>query len=99
MTLHIVNRSPTQSDALDSCIRRAQPGNAILLIEDAIYALLILEQLFSKHQKLSQLEIYALAEDVTARGASQWCTEQIRLVDYQGFVALTEHYPSSLSWY
>ena len=36
--LHIVNKSPSQSRTLDSCLRLAQPGSAVLLIEDGVYA-------------------------------------------------------------
>lgn len=99
MVLHIVNKSPSQSDALDSCIRIAEPGSAILLIEDAVYALLKLEELKTKHEKLDRIEIYALIGDAAARGTTQWRTEQIELIDYTGFVELTEQYTSSVSWY
>ncbi len=99
IVLHIVNKSPSQSDTLDSCIRRAEPGSAILLIEDAVYALLTLEELNTKYKKLKQIKIYALAEDVSARGLRQWSADQIELIDYAGFVELTEHYASSMSWY
>ena len=36
--LHIVNKSPFQTSTLDTCLRMALPGNALLLIEDGIYA-------------------------------------------------------------
>ena len=36
--LHIVNKSPTQTNALQSCLRLAKSGHALLLIEDAVYA-------------------------------------------------------------
>ena len=36
--LNIVNKSPFQSTSLDTCLRMAQPGQGLLLIEDAIYA-------------------------------------------------------------
>jgi tRNA 2-thiouridine synthesizing protein B len=36
--LHIVNKSHMQTSALQSCLRLAQPGSALLLIEDAVYA-------------------------------------------------------------
>ena len=35
--LHTVNKSPYQSDALTTCFGLAQPGSAVLLIEDGIY--------------------------------------------------------------
>jgi tRNA 2-thiouridine synthesizing protein B len=35
--LHIVNKSPLERNALDSCLSAAQ-GGALLLTEDAVYA-------------------------------------------------------------
>ena len=35
--LHIVNKSPLERNALESCLRVAQ-GGALLLTEDAVYA-------------------------------------------------------------
>ena len=36
--LHIVNHSPLSSRNLASCLRFALPGDALLLIEDGVYA-------------------------------------------------------------
>ena len=36
--LHIVNKSPLDRPSLDTCLATAQPGGAILLIEDGVYA-------------------------------------------------------------
>ena len=36
--LHIVNKSPYDRNSLDTCLRLAAPGSAILLIEDGVYA-------------------------------------------------------------
>ena len=36
--LHIVNKSPLERNSLDSCLRIAAPGGAVLLIEDGVYA-------------------------------------------------------------
>ena len=36
--LHIVNKSPLEKNALDSCLTHAQAGSTILLIEDGVYA-------------------------------------------------------------
>tara|TARA_B110000438_G_scaffold229539_1_gene224338 strand:- start:186 stop:488 length:303 start_codon:yes stop_codon:yes gene_type:complete len=97
--LHIVNKSPSQSNVLDSCIHRTEPGSAILLIEDAIYALFKYNELNTKHKNLAKIKVYALADDVIARGATEWSPDNIKLIDYAGFVKLTELYQSSVSWY
>jgi tRNA 2-thiouridine synthesizing protein B len=36
--LHIVNKSPLASRTLSSCLGLARAGEALLLIEDAVYA-------------------------------------------------------------
>ena len=36
--LHIVNKSPTQTRSLESCLRMVMPEHAVLLIEDGVYA-------------------------------------------------------------
>ncbi|WP_347258560.1 DsrH/TusB family sulfur metabolism protein, partial [Methylocaldum sp.] len=36
--LHLVNRSPQESRALEDCLARAGKGDAVLLIENAVYA-------------------------------------------------------------
>jgi len=38
--LHLINKSPFERTALDSCLRLAKPGSSILLIEDGVYAAL-----------------------------------------------------------
>jgi tRNA 2-thiouridine synthesizing protein B len=38
--LHTVNKSPFERNTLEACLKRAVPGTAILLIEDAVYAAL-----------------------------------------------------------
>ncbi len=38
--LHLVNKSPFDRNALDSCLRLAQAGSSVLLLEDGVYAAL-----------------------------------------------------------
>ena len=35
--LHIVNKSPYERNSLESCLRLASKGSAVLLIEDGVY--------------------------------------------------------------
>ena len=39
-TLHTVSRSPFRDVALESCLRVALPGSAVLLLEDGVYGAL-----------------------------------------------------------
>ena len=97
--LHIVNKSPYQNSSLASCLRLLQPGQSLLLIEDAVYAA---DSAGSQQAALQQAatlaKVYALRPDVEARGLGQRVMEQVTLVDYSGFVALVAETRTSHSW-
>ena len=38
--LHLINKSPTDRNSLDSCLRLAEAGSSVLLLEDGVYAAL-----------------------------------------------------------
>ncbi|MGE5168896.1 MAG: sulfurtransferase complex subunit TusB [Rudaea sp.] len=97
--LHIVNKSPFENTALESCLRMARPGSAVLLIEDAVYAATrgnSLEHQVS--QATDALELYALVPDLEARGMKGAALDGVRLVDYGGFVDLVAAHDSVQSW-
>ncbi len=97
--LHTVNKSPFERNALDTCLKHAQKGDAILLIEDGVYGTLK-DTVASKkvEQALKDMSIYALQPDLEARGIQDRILDGIQLVDYAGFVDLvTEHSPVQ-SW-
>lgn len=65
--LHIVNKSPYERNALDSCLRIATNGSAVLLIEDGVYAAVKGGSFEGKVQAaLPGLKIYALGPDLSA---------------------------------
>ena len=65
--LHIVNKSPLERNALDSCLAAAQPGAAVLLIEDGVYAATRGTAAEGKLRAASaHVEIYVLAPDLEA---------------------------------
>ena len=98
--LHIVNKSPFQSSALSSCLRVLQPGSAVLLIEDGVYAGLARNAADSGlAAAITNQAVYALESDVTARGLNSHILDSVTLIDYEGFVELTERYTTSQSWY
>ena len=97
--LHILNTSPQERHALDSCLRIAPEGGAILLIEDAVYAATrgtVLEARI--REALARFSIYALLPDLEARAVADRVIEGIRTVDYGGFVDLVAEHPSCQSW-
>jgi len=98
--LHIVNKSPYERGSLDTCLRMARDGAAILLIEDGVYALMKNASTAAQlHSALKKYKIYALEPDMKARGVSpENAIEGVSLVDYDGFVQLTTEYDKLQSW-
>jgi tRNA 2-thiouridine synthesizing protein B len=99
MILHTVNKSSFHNNSLDACLRVAQAGCGIVLIEDGVYAATDLQNNRLTEQILSAHTVYALVPDLKARGLLARVLPGIELVDYQGFVALTESFDSVQSWY
>ncbi len=97
--LHIVNKSPFERNALDSCLRFGRDGSAVLLIEDGVYAATrgnIAEPKIKA--ALGQMKIYALRPDLEARGMQETVIEGVQLVDYGGFVDLVTSHNAVQSW-
>jgi tRNA 2-thiouridine synthesizing protein B len=97
--LHIVNKSPSQTHTLASCLRLAQSGSAVLLIEDGVYAASKGNADASAlHAACDRLQVYALQPDCDARGITASLAEGITLVDYGGFVDLVAQRKTAHSW-
>ena len=98
--LHIVNKSPYDRNSLDTCLRLALAGSAILLIEDGVYAVRKHSSASEKvQQALQNHSVYALQPDLQARGVqAESLIDGIELIDYEGFVKLTTEYDKTQSW-
>lgn len=97
--LHIINKSPFDTNTLDTCLRMAQPGDALLLIEDGVYAATQGSAVAERvRQACATLKVHALQPDIDARGLTSKLLSGVTLVDYGGFVDLTEQYDTSHSW-
>jgi tRNA 2-thiouridine synthesizing protein B len=97
--LHIVNKSPYERNSLESCLRLAQPGSAVLLIEDGVYAATRGNAAEAKlREAMKRVKVYALAPDLDARGMTARAIEGVNLVDYGGFVDLVCAQPNCQSW-
>jgi tRNA 2-thiouridine synthesizing protein B len=95
MTLHIVSKSPFSSQALHDCLQSLTEGDALLLLEDGVYAL--------KHQALHDLQeakVYCLIADSEARGMQASSTlPSVEMINDARWVQLcTEHNPI-VSWF
>ena len=97
--LHIVNKSPDTAGALQSCLRVAQDGHSVLLIEDAVYAATpAAAARCGLSAALSRLKVYVLLPDLEARGMAARRIPGIEPVDYTGFVDLAAGHPTCQSW-
>ena len=96
--LHIVNKSPLTSSALENCLSIAASGE-ILLIEDAVYAAAAGNASEAKlREAMGRLKVYVLQPDLEARGMGDRLIAGVTAVDYGGFVNLTISNNTCQSW-
>lgn len=100
-SLHTLNKSPTAAPLLRRCLRLAQPGSTIVLIEDAVYAAVEGSPgaaLLRAHQ--DRFTFHALRADLQARGlAERRLIEVVGVIDDADFVTLVVQHPRVISWY
>ncbi len=98
--LHTVNKSPFEKSAFKSCLDHAKPGDAVLLIEDGVYAATKGTAPAARIAALNgDLSLYALGPDLAARGIPDSAViEGISVVDYGGFVDLVAGNDVSQAW-
>ena len=98
--LHTVNKSPFERTSLDSCLKFAQPGAAVLLIEDGVYAALTGTSAEDQvKDALNRVKIYVLGPDLKARGFAEGrLINGISVVDYAGFVDLAAETAKVQAW-
>ena len=97
--LHIVNKSPFERNSLESCLRLASKGSAVLLIEDGVYGATKGSNVEGKVQgAMADLKVYALDADLQARGMADRVLDGVTVVDYGGFVDLVAEHTNCQSW-
>ncbi|MCK4951807.1 MAG: sulfurtransferase complex subunit TusB [Gammaproteobacteria bacterium] len=95
--LHIVNKSPFQNNALESCLRFLSNDDTVILIEDGVYAAMPgTEKSGLIESVMKNNKVYAISADLSARGIDQ-IMGQITRVDYEAFIDLIEAQPTQ-SW-
>lgn len=99
-TLHTVNKSPYEKDALAACLRLAKQGSAILLLEDGVYGAMDGAQMSAEvKEAMTGIKVYVLGPDFAARGcAADRMIEGLETVDYSGFVELATRYDTVQAW-
>ncbi len=97
--LHIVNKSPFERVAFDSCLMHAQAGDSILMIEDAVVGAINGTSFSDKlTAAMADKAVYVLGADLAARGLEGKAIEGVQIVDYAGFVDLTANTDRTQSW-
>lgn len=98
--LHLVNKSPFERNALESCLKHAEAGSAIMLIEDAVYAAAS-GTVFSDAMTSTATRhtVCVLGPDLAARGiAADNVLDGITVIDHGGFVDLVVDKGPVVSW-
>ena len=99
-TLHTVNKSPFERNALLSCVDHLGGGDAVLLIEDGVLAASngsVVAPLI--HQAMKAGQVYILGPDLAARGFKpENVIEGVQFVDYRGFVELATRHERTVAW-
>jgi len=99
--LHTVNKSPFEKNSLDSCLRLALPGSAILLLEDGVYAAMQGTEIAARvSDAINRCSLYVLGPDLEGRGLdADAVIPGISVIDYRGFVDLTVENDKVQSWF
>jgi|TARA_B100001057_G_C22667769_1_gene878576 tRNA 2-thiouridine synthesizing protein B len=69
--------------------------DAMLLVEDAIYAAISGHKMYNM---LRDLKVYVLDADVMARGCATKMSKTTKTISYDGFVELTEQHSNIITW-
>ncbi len=98
--LHTVNKSPFERNTLDSCLRLAKKGSAILLFEDGVIgAVKGTAKSSAIEGALSDYDVFVLGPDLKARGLSEdQVIDGVTVVNYGGFVDLVEQRGTVSAW-
>jgi tRNA 2-thiouridine synthesizing protein B len=96
MILHILNRPPSSSLVYRDALAAMAGNDRLLLIEDGVMGALTSQV---RHFQEIEGRLFALREDLSARGLEGQCDASVLVVDVDGFVSLTEEADKTVSWF
>lgn len=96
--LHTVNKSSFERNTLQSCLNTIDDTSVILLIEDGVISATNNSKSSMLADLAAQGRVYALQGDIDARGISSKVADNVKLVDYAGFVDLVVEHGTAVSW-
>ncbi len=94
--LFTLANSPQSCD-LTALLRLIGPQDAFLLMQDGVLAAVRNSEAGERLATLG-LPVYVLSEDLAARGLVGQILHSATLIDYTGFVALTEKHTQHIAW-
>lgn len=97
-TLHTVNKSPFESATFETCLGLAKSGSTVLLIEDGVYAATSGNRASDAISKADGINFAVLGPDAKARGVDSKLADGIKVVDYDGFVAMAAEHDTVQAW-
>ncbi|PPI87855.1 sulfurtransferase complex subunit TusB [Candidatus Pantoea edessiphila] len=96
--LHTLMNSPSYSD-FNTLLLMINIEDDILLLQDAVIGAiqgnLIIEKILETNKSIM---IWVLEEDLVARGLIKQISTKVNLVNYNGFVKLTEKHQQQILW-
>lgn len=93
MSLHIIKDNLENSAPLQNRLRLAQADDVFILIENGVYNVCN-----SIQSALLNRPCYVLSADLEARGINNETTSHFQMINYAGFVALTEQHKKIITW-
>ena len=97
--LHIINKSPLERNSLDSCLRLAEAGSSVLLIEDGVYNATACVHAGIQEKLDSGVKIYVRNQDIKARGIEAQILSGFTPIDDSEWLKLCIAHQPIVSWY
>lgn len=99
MVLHIVQSRADDLPRIQQAIDTCREQDALLFTNDSTYWLMMRGAPEFLQDKCSTKKIFALEEDLSARGISEEASSFITRISQTDFVNLVVEYPKSQSWF
>jgi len=94
--LHIINKSPIESNQLVRCLEYISDGDSLVLIENGVYAATMPSGL---EQLPVDIELCVLEADIEARGLDKdRIAGHYKIINYHDFVKRVTQHPVNQSW-
>ncbi|CDH04699.1 conserved hypothetical protein [Xenorhabdus bovienii str. oregonense] len=94
--LYTVSRSPYHDD-FNAMLSLVSDADDVLLMQNGVL-LGINDNRYLAELIRTGARVYALQEDLAARGLVEQISDRVQVIDYKGFVSLTVKHPQNFGW-